>query len=347
MGAMATVCLAVLTAASGGGIKDIVWTVGPNLPELRKGGCTTVLDGKVISVFGMRQPWGEMDTMYVYDPVSDWWSRGPKGPVGQCYVQGTECGEAFYAIGGRKGAVRSECYRLDAAAGTYRWTAMPALNDARGWAPSVAIGSKLYVFGGAKGGHGPTLSSVEMLDTAASAPRWEHLTEIPGSSRGWLGAAAAGGRIYVFGGSHFFEPKPAEGPDRIRLNETLCFDPGTMEWRAVAPLPYRLSGMDSCVYQDRYVIGVGGAAEVDDYTQAMRTAYEGSERYASYYCPFVLVYDTVKDTWCSLPSLLPWPTNDIRVVLLGDTLYALGGENIEPATSNTTAWLRIGKILAE
>jgi hypothetical protein len=41
---------------------------------------------------------------------------------------------------------------------------------------------------------------------------------------------------------------------------------------------------------------------------------------------------------------MPVPTNDIRVVLLGDRLYALGGENIEPATSNTTPWLRIGRI---
>ena len=45
-----------------------------------------------------------------------------------------------------------------------------------------------------------------------------------------------------------------------------------------------------------------------------------------------------------MPSVLPTPTNDIRVVLHKDKLYALGGENIEPATSNTTPWLRIGQI---
>ena len=43
-------------------------------------------------------------------------------------------------------------------------------------------------------------------------------------------------------------------------------------------------------------------------------------------------------------SLLPVPTNDIRVVVLGGEIFALGGENIEPATSNTTAWLRVGRI---
>jgi hypothetical protein len=45
--------------------------------------------------------------------------------------------------------------------------------------------------------------------------------------------------------------------------------------------------------------------------------------------------------------MIPMPTNDIRVVLHKDTLYTLGGENIEPATSNTTPWLRIGRIRTE
>lgn len=46
-----------------------------------------------------------------------------------------------------------------------------------------------------------------------------------------------------------------------------------------------------------------------------------------------------------MPSPMPVPTNDVRVVRIGKTLYVLGGENIEPATSNTTAWLRIGEIV--
>ena len=38
------------------------------------------------------------------------------------------------------------------------------------------------------------------------------------------------------------------------------------------------------------------------------------------------------------------PTNDIRVVTDGNKLYAMGGENVEPATSNTTPWFRVGEI---
>ncbi|MFV2066092.1 MAG: Kelch repeat-containing protein [Pirellulales bacterium] len=328
-------------------ISDITWTLGPNLPEFRKGGCATALGGKVVSVFGMRQPWGEMDTMYVYDPATDWWQREPHGPIGQTYVQGTEWEDAFYSIGGRsrdKGGVHTACFRLRFVDGKWQWQPMADLNEARGWAPSVAVDGKLYVFGGSQDGHGPTLNSVEMLDTSARQPAWKTIAEIPGLSRGWCGAAAAGGKIYVLGGSYMVTQKETGRVDRKRLNEVWQFDPETRHWEAKRPLPYRLSGFDCAVYCDRYIVVVGGCAETDDFTPEMRKIQQQDRFYKSYYCPFTLVYDTTADRWHRMASTLPMPTNDIRVVLLGGKLYALGGENIEPATSNTTPWLRIGSI---
>ena len=69
----------------------------------------------MISVFGMRQPWGEMNTAYVYDPTTQWWERATDAPIGQTYVQGTEWDDAFYTVGGRSaplGGVHRQCYRL-------------------------------------------------------------------------------------------------------------------------------------------------------------------------------------------------------------------------------------------
>ncbi len=329
------------------GITDITWELGPNLPEFRKGGCATVLGGKIVSVFGMRQPWGEMATMYVYDPSSNWWQRAPDAPLGQTYVQGAESGGAFFAIGGRsaqRGGVHNECYRLRSVHGEYAWDRIATLNVKRAWAPSIATGNKLIVFGGSQGGHGPTLGSVELLDLAQRGAKWKIVSDIPGDSRGWSGAAAVGGQAYLIGGSHFFTPKPAQGPDRKRLREVWQFNPDTGEWLARQPLPYGLAGFDCCVYDNRYIIVVGGAPESADYTPEMRKLSERDRFHKSYYCPFVLVYDTHADQWHRLPTLMPVPTNDIRVVLHENKIYALGGENVEPATSNTTPWLRIGTI---
>ncbi len=328
-------------------IADVTWELGPNLPEFRKGGCATALDGKVLSVFGMRHPWRETATMYVYDPHTRWWQRGPRGPIGQAYVQGTESGDAFYSIGGRSrqlGGVHAQCYRLRCKDGNYLWDRIADLNEPRAWAPSAAVDGKLYVLGGARGGHGPTLDSVEMLDLSQPQPKWRTAGRIPGESRGWSAAATVRGQIYLMGGSHFFHPKPAQGPDRKRLGEVWRLDPRSNQWQRRGPLPYRLSGFDCCVYGDRYILVVGGCPEAQDFTPQMRRIQQQDRFHPSYYCPFVLVYDTATDRWHRMPSVMPMPTNDIRVVLLDDKLYALGGENIEPATSNTTPWLRIGQI---
>ena len=331
---------------SNSGIRDIHWTIGPNMPEFRKAGCATVFDGKVISVFGMRQPWGEMETMYIYDPKQDWWLRGPNAPIGQSYVQGTTCQGAFYAIGGRTRRVHAHCYRLEASMDeTFVWTQMPDMNEAKAWAPSVAIDAKIYVLGGSAGTHGPTLNTVEMLDTSKSSPEWKIVSSIPGESRGWSAAAAVNGKIYLIGGKHFFWPKPKKGDDRKFFGDVLVYDPATREWDSKNPLPYLLGGMDCAVYKNRFIIVLGGAALISSYSAEMSNVYRRIEGHESYYSPFVLVYDTLSDNWTRLPSILPVPTHDIRVALLEDKVYALGGENIEPANSNTTPWLRIGQIV--
>jgi len=329
-------------------IADIAWTLGPNLPEFRKGGCAAELGGNVISVFGMRQPWGEMDTMYVYDPEADWWSRGIDGPLGQTYVQGTKCGGSFYSIGGRsqaEGGVHTRCFRLSERNGKYVWDEAAQLNESRGWAPSASVDEKIYVFGGAKSGHGPTMNGIECLNAAVADGKWAKIGDLPGESRGWSGAASVGGKIYLIGGLHFFSPKPETGPVRKPLNEVLQFDPETAQWEPRSPLPYRLSGLDCCACRDRYIIVVGGQADTEEFTPEMKEIWRKDRFYESYYCPFVLVYDSLVDRWYRMPSTLPMPTNDIRVVLLDDSLYVLGGEDIEPATSNTTPWLRIGRIV--
>jgi N-acetylneuraminic acid mutarotase len=327
------------------GIADIEWRLGPNLPEFRKGGCCAPLRGRVISAFGMRYPWGEMDTMYVYDPRIEWWARGPSAPIGQCYVQGTVCGGAYYSVGGRSGGVHERCFRLQAQGGRYVWSEIATLNEARAWSACASVGTRIYVFGGAKDAHGPAVGGVEMLDTVAPQGAWERIADIPGASRGWLAAATVRGSILVVGGSHCAAVGARPAQQGGQLDELLVFDPETSGWQRKSPLPYRLSGMDCSVYKDRYLIVVGGASEPADYTREMREQLSRVESHEAYYCPFVLSYDVEMDRWTRLPGLLPMPTNDIRVALIGQRLYAIGGENIEPATSNTTAWLRVGEII--
>jgi hypothetical protein len=321
-------------------IADISWTLGPDFPELRKGGCLTVQGGKIISVFGMRYPWGEMATSHIYDPRSGTWSQGPDAPLGQTYLEGTECGKLFYAIGGRsasKGGVHRLCFAFAENKGNYSWTQIASLNQARAFAPSAAVGKKVFVFGGASTTTGPTIDSVEMLDTSHPGAAWQMVSRLPAGSRGWVQAAAVKDKIYLIAGAQI-------QTNMQRNSDCWAFNPSDGVWKQRQSLPYRVSGMDCCVFKDRYIIVLGGAANTEDFSPDMSVAWHSDPLYQSYYCPFVLVYDTVTDHWYRMPSRLPLPTNDIRVAILGDKIYALAGENIDKKTSNTTAWLRIGQI---
>ena len=96
-----------------------------------------------------------------------------------------------------------------------------------------------------QGNHGPTINSVEMLDTAEPNPQWKVVTSIPGRSRGWLGAAAVKGKIYIIGGSHFFDPKPEQGDRRTRLEEVLVYDPqtGAVGYQETTSVPTSRNGL--------------------------------------------------------------------------------------------------------
>jgi len=128
--------------------------------------------------------------------------------------------------------------------------------------------------GGAKGGRGPCLNSVEMLDVSQPESEWRTIAQIPGAARGWCGAAAAKDRIYVVGGTHFFAPKPDNGDDRMRLSEMLEFDPVKTVWKKKRSLPYETGGLDCCVYKDRYIIVAGGWANPEQYGDELMTIYQ-------------------------------------------------------------------------
>ncbi len=326
-------------------IKDITWRLGAPFPELRKGCSLGAFEGKPISAGGMRHPWRESETTYQYDPKADKWLALPDLPRGRVYMDGVTPPDAFYVVGGRRaGQTLAEVTRLTRQDGRCRWADAKPMSVDRGWAAMDTWKTCIIVAGGNgfRKGQPPftektTRHAVELFDTAHPEKGWTRLPDIPGHPRGWVAGAVVGDAFYLFGGLYF---RTVEGKrQNHRLGETLRVDLKTRTWSRRADLPYALSGHDAVGYADRYVIIVGGAP---DWSAEQNKAYG---RVPNEYSNRVLVYDTKRDRFEMLPSPMPHGTNDIRVVRIGQTLYALGGENVDKTTSNTTKFLRIGKIV--
>jgi len=109
-----------------------------------------------------------------------------------------------------------------------------------------------------------------------------------------------------------------------------------------------LSGAAAVTYNDRYIILVGGAVlkEPGGLHPCEVTYQEDSKRgvEVGWYNNRVFVYDVKEDSYEELSEPLPYSAHDIRATILSDTIYAIGGENIDGTVSNTCAYVRIGKI---
>jgi hypothetical protein len=105
-------------------------------------------------------------------------------------------------------------------------------------------------------------------------------------------------------------------------------------------MPFGIGNGDAIAYQDRYVIILGGA-----YAISAQDALQYPPREPGYYNNLVTVFDTVTEEYKVLPTPMPYGTGDIRLAIDGNTIFAVAGENIDPNTSNTTRWFRMGQIV--
>jgi N-acetylneuraminic acid mutarotase len=120
----------------------------------------------------------------------------------------------------------------------------------------------------------------------------------------------------------------------MKLNDTLSYDPHSDEWARHKTMPFFLSGWEGATYQDRYVILIGGveAKEISEEKMGQNTWND-----------IIFAYDTKYDRWMRLESLTPpgGVYNDPGVVIVGDSIYVVGGEG--PRGSHFDHFL-VGKI---
>lgn len=325
----------------------VSWSLGPAMPQYRKGGVAGVVGGHVIYAGGMQAPWREPDDVLAYDPESKTWEFITPMPANPSYTSGTSANGALYVLGGRNADGR--CFRLTREDGRWVWTELPRLQQPRVVAAVAVVGDLLVAAGGGwgmkLGGFDATpVSAVEALDLANIEAGWQTLPHYPGFRRAGAMGAVCGGKFYMFGGYRRLERGvTAEdgfvGADRDspRFTDTLRYDPAAGAWERLVELPFGLSGGCAVTYADRYVIIMGGSG----HGQTTFT-FEGEQ--IGGYNDQVLVYDTAADRYFVLDERMPAGLNDVKAAIIGDTIYVVGGESVDPRHSNTVNLLQIGKI---
>ncbi|HKH49734.1 MAG TPA: kelch repeat-containing protein [Thermoanaerobaculia bacterium] len=202
------------------------WSRKNPIPAILFGAAAVAPDNDRIYVFG---GFVTGNAALEYDPEADTWTPLPPMPTPRHGLAAVALNGDLYVIGGSNGSAPSnalEVYGPD----TGSWSPKAPMPTARVFLGAAAVGGKIYAIGGSPDccGNGRT-DAVEIYDPSTDS--WSLGAPLPLALQVSAVAAAANGKIYVFGGF-----APGSGAQSF----TLEYDP-TKEakdaWTFKEPLP--------------------------------------------------------------------------------------------------------------
>jgi N-acetylneuraminic acid mutarotase len=199
---------------------------------------------------------------------------------------------------------------------TDEWKELAPMPTKRGAASAAVVNGKILVTGGATSLPGVTengihparphnvLGTVEEYDPAANTWRPRRSLLLP---RNHHVTAAVGDKAYVIGGrvGSAFISGTSNNVDLVEM-----YDPATDLWSMRARMPTARSAMGSGVYNNQYIITLGGEGQ----DQRFLAAFKAAE-----------AYDPALNRWTVLPSMTR-QRHGLAAGVVGNRLYAVSGD---------------------
>ena len=339
----------------------ITWQMARGLPAFIKGGAMGIVDGAPVYAAGCTFPWRETEQGWVWDAARrDWFPVEPSLALGRAYTHGITLHNGLLVLGGRKSQPDGrlslrDSWWLRRRNGQFTWTPLPEMNYSRA-IPTIGVaGNKVLVLGGgewerSQGGAFVTrhLTHYERLDLDNLAAGWQDQGPLPFAPLVGSAFASVGDSLYLFGG---YECWTEANQRQIRRDGSAWrYDFAHDRWTPLAAFPCAASGWCAVPYQNQIIL-LGGAltfqapgAEATTHTYHTLESGTGRQRLIGAYSDQVVVYDIATNTYQRLAERMPIGLNDLRATIVGDMIYAAGGETVDPALSNCSNAFMIGTI---
>ncbi len=237
--------------------------------------------------------------LWTYSAQTTQWKSGVSLPRA-LYAHSTVSGDGrIFVMGGFSLSERrsfADVYAFQPLAG--RWTKMPSMRTARGFAGAVYAGGKIIVIGG--NDMRRTLNTVEIYDTRTGD--WRFGSPMPTARRGFA-IAETGGKIYCFGGFQM--------ESRSTLKNVEVYNIARNTWTRLPALPFARQGAAAVAKGDKiYVIGgVIGRSDSPGGLVFLRD---------------MNIYNVKDNSW-ERGSSMVFDRYYLSVVLVNDKIYAIGG----------------------
>ncbi|MEO0114016.1 MAG: kelch repeat-containing protein [candidate division WOR-3 bacterium] len=238
-------------------------------------------------------------SVYAYVPATNSWvTTLPSLLITRRAGAGGQIGNKVYLCGGRDSThtTLSSCeeYDLDTKTSTYK----ASLPGGRWSCSGVGLNGKIYIFGSES-------YSDALLEYNPATNSWRSITPSPRpTGRGWTALAAAGGKLYLCGGSS------STGV----LNDCWMFDPATETWTQKANMPGPRLYHSAIGFGDDNIYVIGGS--IEGTTPADNLVYK---------------YTISTNTWVietPLPTARGWE----MLAIHEGTIYAMCGSNCTTPT---------------
>ena len=332
---------------------DIAWNRGPDLPQGFQDSNGGVISGHLITTCGFcagrdndkkpgKYPRGFLKKTWALDLANEaaGWKDLPEFPgAARQGLVGVPVHDALYCWGGFSYSAPfcyADGFRLSRLGDAWTWSPLPELPWPLCGAMSCAIGTTIYLCGGADydserfytrvdrtGGCARMGARLLAFDTANAKAGWRRLPDCPGTPR-WVAAmAAVQGKLHLIGG--------ATGDPYCTVVDNWVFDPAKAAWKRLRDLPVATGNFPagSIAFRDRYILLGGGHqyGAVANPDGSTRPPYGTAGRFQDRgdYHNDVFVYDVESDRFGRADSL-PLNNNLSMMLVHGDTLYLLGGE---------------------
>lgn len=298
------------------------WETLPPLPEANGGFACAVVGDRLVLAGGTNwvneeKRW--LDTVRVFDPATRTWSQAERLPFAAAYGVAGGADGALWLAGGSDGTgAHDTLLRVSDGSAAPRTVALPTGTGAVLAAGGVHEGS-LILAGGVPDPAQLTGAHTRVQRLRLSDGRVERLPDLPGPGRFTAAGAVAANQLFVFGGAEWTDDTVRNRDDAYALDLR-----NPRAWRTLQPLPAAVRGLTAVALDDRHLYLAGG----------YRTDAFTAEAW---------IYDLESDRYTPAPAL-PFAAMTTLVVC-GDFLYCLGGEDRQRARSNACYRLPIQALL--